>query len=53
MPVQLGEGVEVAAETVADLRVLTELPHRIEVMVPFHIEADSIVIVNRASPENE
>ena len=49
MPVQLGEGVEVAAETVADLRVLTELPHPIEVVIPYRVETGSIVIVSRAS----
>jgi hypothetical protein len=49
MPVQIGEGVEVAAETVADLRVLTELPHPIEVVIPYRVETGSIVIVSRAS----
>ena len=53
MPVLIGEGVEIVAETVADLRSLKDLPQRIEVVVPYDIETDSIVMVSRASPENE
>ena len=51
MPVLIGEGVEMVAETVADLRSLKDLPHRIEVVVPYEIEADSIVVVSRAEHE--
>ena len=51
MPVLVGEGVEITAETVADLRSLKDLPHRIEVVVPYEIKTDSIVIVSRAELE--
>jgi hypothetical protein len=53
MPVKLGEGVELTAVVIGDLRALSELPHRLEVVIPYRIEADSAVEVNRSELVSE
>ncbi len=49
MAVQLGEGVELIANTVNDLRSLESLPYRLEIAIPYRMKADTVVVVNRAS----
>lgn len=51
MPVQLGSDVELHATTVRDLRALARLPYRLEVLIPYRLRPDSVVIVNRCIEE--
>jgi hypothetical protein len=53
--VRLGEGVELTAETVGALMAFDQflLPHRVEVLIPFPLEADDMIAVNRADWEGE
>jgi hypothetical protein len=55
MRVRLGERVEIAAETVGDLVALDAflLPHRVEVVIPYRIDMDDVILVNRADWEGE
>lgn len=51
MPVQLGADVELHATTVRDLRALTRLPYRLEVLIPYRLRPDSVIVVNRCIDE--
>jgi len=53
MPVLLGEGVEFDATTVADLRGLQHLPHRVEVIIPYRLESSTTITVNRMDEAGE
>jgi hypothetical protein len=53
MPVQLGDGVEISAATIADLRLLDQLPHPLEIVVPYHLEPDTVILVNRSEVVGE
>jgi hypothetical protein len=50
-PVSLGEGCEIEAHTIADLRALDTVPHALEVLVPYRLLPESVVSVNLLSPE--
>ena len=49
-PVRLGDGCGFDAETIADLRVLPQVPQAIEVLVPYRLLPESIVRVSPLAP---
>ena len=53
MPVCLSPDVEIAAETIGDLRALEDLPHRLEIVIPYRIENDTVIGVNRSNFDSE
>jgi hypothetical protein len=53
MPIVCGEGVELTAQTVADLRALSQLPHRVEVVIGYSQGIEIAVSVNRSEIVSE
>lgn len=49
MSVEVGWNVKLGVATVGDLRLLTELPYRLEVAIPYRLEDESVVTINRCA----
>lgn len=47
MQVLCGPDVDLRVFSVQNLRDLTDLPYRLEVLIPFRIQADSTITINR------
>lgn len=45
--VQRGPDIDFSIHNVGDLRKLSDLPYRLEVLGPFRIQEDSVVAINR------
>ncbi len=51
MPVHIAPDVELQATSIRDLRALASLPYRLEVLIPYRLRPESVVIVNRCINE--
>jgi hypothetical protein len=51
MGVVIGKDCAIEANTVAELRAIGQVPHALEILIPYRVMPDTLIRVNRLGPE--
>jgi hypothetical protein len=46
LPIHVGEGIQLAATTVGELRAIKAMPCNLEILIPYRLAPDSVIAVN-------